>query len=93
MGLISLIFTWPVAPVRGVIRLGELIQEQAERHMRDPTVVRRRLEELEEARAAGHISDEEQQRAMEDILLDMSAGSHPLDDLGVPRERQERQGR
>ncbi|GII59466.1 hypothetical protein Pth03_78550 [Planotetraspora thailandica] len=72
MGLISLIFTWPVAPVRAVIRLGELIQEQAERELRDPAVVRRRLEELAEARRSGLISEEEESQAVEQLLQTMT---------------------
>ncbi|GII34520.1 gas vesicle protein GvpG [Planotetraspora mira] len=72
MGLIGLIFTWPVAPVRAVIRLGELIQEQVEHELRDPAVVRRRLEELEEARRSGQISAEEESQAVERILSTMT---------------------
>jgi hypothetical protein len=72
VGLIGLIFTWPVAPVRAVIRLGELIQEQVEHELRDPAVVRRRLEELEEARRSGQISAEEESQAVERILSTMT---------------------
>ncbi|GAA4577351.1 gas vesicle protein GvpG [Planotetraspora kaengkrachanensis] len=72
MGLIGLIFTWPVAPVRAVIRLGELIQDQVEHELRDPAVVRRRLEEIEEARRSGLISAEEESRAVERILSTMT---------------------
>ncbi|GII42470.1 gas vesicle protein GvpG [Planotetraspora phitsanulokensis] len=72
MGLIGLIFTWPVAPVRVVIRLGELIQEQVEHELRDPAVVRRRLEEIEEARRSGLISEEEESQAVERILSTMT---------------------
>jgi hypothetical protein len=72
VGLIGLIFTWPVAPVRAVIRLGELIQEQVEHELRDPGVVRRRLEELEEARRSGQISAEEESQAVERILSTMT---------------------
>ncbi|MEV6149566.1 gas vesicle protein GvpG [Nonomuraea sp. NPDC052129] len=71
MGLISLIFGWPLAPVKGVIRLGELIQEQVERQTRDPAVVRRRLEEIEQSRAAGLISEEEEALAMKQTLESM----------------------
>lgn len=53
MGLISGIFTWPLTlPVRGLIRLAELIQEQVERETRNPATVRRKLEEIEAMRAA-----------------------------------------
>jgi hypothetical protein len=72
VGLISLLFTWPLAPVRGVIRLGELIQEQVEHELRDPMVVRRRLEELAEARRAGRISAEEEAQAVNQVLQAMT---------------------
>ncbi|ETK35505.1 hypothetical protein GCM10009530_34300 [Microbispora corallina] len=72
MGLLSLLFGWPLAPVKGVIRLGELIQEQVEREMRDPAAVRRRLEAIEEARRSGRISEEEEARAVEEVLRTMT---------------------
>lgn len=68
MGLLSLLFGWPLAPVHAVVRLGELIQEQAERELRDPAAVRRRLEAIEEARRAGEISEEEEAQAVEEVL-------------------------
>ncbi|GAA2818065.1 hypothetical protein GCM10020220_002790 [Nonomuraea rubra] len=68
MGLVSSIFTWPLAPVRGLMRLGELIQEQIDRELRNPAAVRRRLEEIEAARQAGTISEEEEREAVESIL-------------------------
>jgi cytochrome c-type biogenesis protein CcmH/NrfG len=71
MGLIGLLFGWPLAPVKGVIRLGELIQEQVERQTHDPAVVRRRLEEIEQSRAAGLISEEEEALAMQQTLESM----------------------
>ncbi|MEV4014675.1 gas vesicle protein GvpG [Nonomuraea angiospora] len=79
MGLLSLLFGWPLAPVRGVIRLGELIQEQVEHEMRDPTVVRHRLEEIEAARAAGQISEEEEALAMREVLQGMMGGPGPVE--------------
>jgi hypothetical protein len=42
-----------------------------ERELHDPAVVRRRLEEVEEARAAGRISEEEEARRTEEILQGM----------------------
>ncbi|MFB4266452.1 gas vesicle protein GvpG [Nonomuraea sp. GTA35] len=68
MGLVSSIFTWPLAPVRGLMRLGELIQEQIDRELRNPAAVRRRLEEIEAARQAGTITEEEEREAVESIL-------------------------
>ncbi|MEV0617226.1 gas vesicle protein GvpG [Nonomuraea sp. NPDC050404] len=68
MGLVSTIFTWPMLPVKGLIRLAEMIQEQAERELHNPAAVRRRLEAIEEARQAGEISEEEERAAVEQIM-------------------------
>ncbi|GAB3878565.1 gas vesicle protein GvpG [Microbispora bryophytorum] len=72
MGLISMLFTWPLAPVHGVIRLGELIQQQVEHELRNPAAVRRRLEAIEEARRSDQISEEEEAQAVEEVLRLMS---------------------
>ncbi|MBT2235693.1 gas vesicle protein GvpG [Nonomuraea sp. NEAU-A123] len=74
MGLIGLIFGWPLAPVKAVIRLGELIQEQAEQELHDPAVVRRRLEEIERSRADGLITEEEEALQMRQVLQSMTGG-------------------
>ncbi|MGW0200438.1 gas vesicle protein GvpG [Nonomuraea sp. NPDC003201] len=79
MGLLSLVFGWPLAPLRGVIRLGELIQEQVEHELRDPTVVRHRLEEIEESRAAGLISEEEEALETREVLRGMMGGLGPVE--------------
>ena len=73
MGLVSNILLLPLARVRGVIALGELIQRRVEEEMRNPATVRRRLEELEEARKRGDVSAEEEDRAQEEILDAMIA--------------------
>lgn len=49
----------PLLPVIGVVKLGELIADEADRELFDPAIVRRRLEEAGQARAAGLITDEE----------------------------------
>ncbi|WP_066366693.1 gas vesicle protein GvpG [Herbidospora mongoliensis] len=68
------LFTWPLAPVRGVIRLGELLRDEAERKMSDPTVARRELEEIEAAQAAGELTEEEASEAMTEVLQRMMPG-------------------
>ncbi|PBC42489.1 gas vesicle protein G [Rhodococcus sp. ACPA4] len=73
MGLLSFIVTLPLAPVRGVISLAELIQQQVEDELHNPASARRALEELEEARAAGEITAEEEQQAQQVILDDIAA--------------------
>jgi Gas vesicle protein G len=49
----------PFLPVQGVIKLGELIGEQAERELYDPARVRRELEDAQRQRDSGEISDQE----------------------------------
>ncbi|MEV2221397.1 gas vesicle protein GvpG [Nocardia vinacea] len=68
MGLVSAILSLPLAPVRGVIWLGELIQDQVEQQLQSPAAVRRDLEEIDEAAAAGRLSEEEQKQAQQAVL-------------------------
>lgn len=59
MELLTVLFRLPFLPVQGVIKLGELIQEEAERQLRDPARIRRELDQAQRAYEAGEISDEE----------------------------------
>jgi cytochrome c-type biogenesis protein CcmI len=68
MGLFTGLLTLPLAPVRGVVWLAERIEEQAERQMYDPASVRRQLAEVDRARGAGELSDDEAAE-LEDELL------------------------
>ncbi|MFC0449140.1 gas vesicle protein GvpG [Rhodococcus jostii] len=74
MGLLSFIVTLPLQPVKGVISLAELIQRQVEEEMHNPAAIRRGLEELEEARARGDITAEEEEQAQQ-ALIDRMTGS------------------
>jgi Gas vesicle protein G len=72
VGLISGLLLLPLAPVRGVAAIGEVIAEEADRQMaaeRDPS---KALAELDVARTAGELSDEEadaiEARLIEEIL-------------------------
>ena len=77
MGLLSFIVTLPLAPVRGVISLAELIQRQVEEELHDPASARRVLEELDEARERGEISAEEEEQAQQEILDRMTGTAQP----------------
>jgi cytochrome c-type biogenesis protein CcmH/NrfG len=68
MGIFSTIFGLPLAPMRGVIALGEVIARQVDQELHNPAVTRRQLEELEQARERGEISAEEETEAQEEIL-------------------------
>lgn len=55
MGLLSWTVGLPLAPVRGLLGLGRVIQQQADAQLHDPAAVRRRLEELDEEMRAGRV--------------------------------------
>lgn len=57
MGLLSFPLRLPFLPVTGLVRLAEVIEEQAELEMQ--SAIRRQLEDAEFARASGQASDEE----------------------------------
>jgi Gas vesicle protein G len=59
MNPLTLLFRLPFLPLRGLIRLGELIEDQAERELHDPARVRRQLEDVERARVHGEASDQD----------------------------------
>jgi hypothetical protein len=68
VGLISGLLTLPLAPVRGTVWLAERIQEQAEAELYDEDAIRARLMELDEAREAGEIEEEEATQAEDELL-------------------------
>jgi len=72
MGLLSSIAGLPVAPIRMVMSLAEVIQRQVERELRSPAAVRHELERAAEARDAGEISaereDQIQQQALDRVI-------------------------
>ncbi|HET6357391.1 c-type cytochrome biogenesis protein CcmI [Streptomyces sp.] len=77
MGLLSGLFTWPLAPVRGVVWIAERVEEVAERELSDPDVIRQRLEEVEIARDAGEITDEEAAEQEAELVRRLMASRSP----------------
>ena len=84
MGLLTGLLTLPLAPVRGTIWIAEQVLEEAETQYYDPGVIRRQLEDVEELRASGQITDEEAEQ-MEDALVERLMESR--------RRRSAREGR
>jgi hypothetical protein len=68
VGLITGLLTLPLAPVRGTVWLAERIQEQAEAELYDEDAIRARLMEIDEAREAGEIGEEEATQAEDELL-------------------------
>lgn len=69
MGLITGLLTLPLAPVRGTVWIAERLLEQAEAELNDETAIVAQLMEIDAAREAGEISEEDAAEA-EDILLE-----------------------
>ncbi|MDR0345704.1 MAG: gas vesicle protein G [Nocardiopsaceae bacterium] len=59
MDPVTLLFRLPLLPLQGLVKIGQIIQEQAEDELYNPASVQRELEEAAEARAQGRMSDEE----------------------------------
>jgi hypothetical protein len=59
MGLLDGLLLLPLAPIRGVVWLGERVCEIASQQIADPTLIRGQIAEIEEARETGALSDEE----------------------------------
>jgi Gas vesicle protein G len=68
MGLLSLPFRLPFLPVQAVVRIAEVIQEEAERTYYDPATIRRELAEIERARAAGDISEKDAAQLQNEVV-------------------------
>ncbi|HVV19105.1 MAG TPA: gas vesicle protein GvpG [Pseudonocardiaceae bacterium] len=73
MGLVSSILLWPLAPVRGVVSLAEVIRQRVEQELRDPASIRRALEAADDAYEAGDISAAEHREIQQTVLDRMRA--------------------
>ncbi len=77
MGLITGLITLPLAPVRATVWLAERIQEQAEGELYDEDAIRAQLMDIDAARQAGEIGEEEAAEA-EDVLLERLIAARAL---------------
>lgn len=66
MDVLTLPFRLPFLPLTGVLRLAEIIADEAERQLHDPARIRRELEDAQRLRDAGEITDEELARFTEE---------------------------
>jgi hypothetical protein len=83
MGLVTGLLTLPLAPARGVVWLAEQIYQEALRRSKDPSEIRRRLEEVEQAREAGQITAEEGAQLEEELVRRLFASDKPSGGLEV----------
>jgi hypothetical protein len=74
VGLLTLPFRLPLLPAKGVVRLAELIQDEAERTFHDPATIRHELERIDEARIAGEITDDEATQLQQEVVARLTSG-------------------
>ncbi|MBQ0906452.1 gas vesicle protein GvpG [Micromonospora sp. U21] len=74
MDLLWALLTLPYAPVRGLTAVVAVVAREAESRQRNPVNVRRELEELDAAAAAGELSAEERDRAEQQVLDRLTGG-------------------
>jgi hypothetical protein len=79
MGLISGLLTLPLAPVRGVAWIGEVVQEEAERQLASEYDPELALAELDVARAAGEIDEEEAAEIEAQLIEELLASRDPYE--------------
>ena len=77
MELLTLLFRLPFLPVQGVIRLGELLQDEAEQQLRDPARIRRELEDAQRRYEAGEISEEQFIQIQDELASTLVAEAAP----------------
>ncbi|MER5387715.1 gas vesicle protein GvpG [Saccharopolyspora sp. NPDC002686] len=68
MGLITGLLTLPLAPVRGVVWAAEQVKQQAEQQYYDPALIQRQIADVDDAYAAGELSDSERDRLHDELL-------------------------
>ncbi|MEQ3554041.1 gas vesicle protein GvpG [Pseudonocardia nematodicida] len=68
MGLITGLLGLPLAPVRGVVWVGEQLRDQAHARLYDPAAVRRQIDEVERAYTRGEITEAERDEQQEILL-------------------------
>lgn len=65
---LTALFRLPFLPLQGVIKLGELIQDEADRQLRDPARIRHEVDEAQRRYEAGEISDEEFTQIQDELV-------------------------
>lgn len=68
MGLISGILKLPLAPVTGTVWVAERLLEQAESEYYDEAAIQSQLRDIEAARQAGEIGEDDAAQAEEELL-------------------------
>jgi hypothetical protein len=82
------LLTLPYAPVRGLTALVKVVAREAESQQYNPVNIRRELEELDRAAAAGDITPEERDRGQQQVLDRLTGPAAGAD--RTPPQREDR---
>jgi hypothetical protein len=74
MDLVSSTVGLPFAPIKLVLAIARLLQEEAESHLYDPARVRRELEEIEEAQAHDELPDDVAEEHKKHVVSRLTRG-------------------
>jgi len=86
MGLISGLFTLPLAPLRGVMWVADKVKDEAERQWYDPAEIQQSMLEVERMRETGQMSEAEADAIEEELLQRLLEGSGSPGGLDVTQE-------
>jgi hypothetical protein len=68
MGLFKELVLLPVAPLRGTVKVAEVLTEEAERRLYDEDNIKRELVQLEIDAEEGRVGDVERARVEDDLM-------------------------
>jgi Gas vesicle protein G len=81
MGLFTGLVTLPLAPMRGVLWLAEVLKEQAEAQLYDPGRIAAEMQQVADEVASGTITEDEAAEREEELIRRLHAGR----ELGIQR--------
>jgi gas vesicle protein GvpG len=76
MGLLTGLLSLPMKPVRGVMWTAEQLKRHAEREYYDPAMIQHQLAEIDEAHAAGELTDQQRDELQAEWLDRLLEAQH-----------------
>ncbi|MCW2594437.1 MAG: gas vesicle protein [Jatrophihabitans sp.] len=73
MGLFTALLTLPLAPLRGVVTVAEVLEREAYRQWTDPATVRAQLADVEAAFEAGELTEAERDALQDELVARLLA--------------------
>lgn len=77
MGFFTELLLLPLAPVRGVMWVGEQVAAQVDHQLYDPGVIRAQIDELDAAYDRGEISEAERDEQQDELLQRLVSSRQP----------------